>query len=728
MPGLFFKILNSGVQDNLPFSEQKRIRLLNQINFIIALFILGAGITLYFIAVPRAKIFLLHSNLTFSGLLLFSIYLNYLRKTEIARLITLIVSPVIVLLVSIAFGTNAKVIFLFFVTATLPLVFYSNKYVIFLYWAINFFLFILSIWYHTRYIPIFQRDDAPYLFEFFLPVFAFILLAATVLIFKNENIRNESELQKQNELIKKQSSELKKLDEVKSRLYANISHEFRTPLTLISIPIQDLLNSENDPSRIITYKRVLDNCNQLIGLVNQVLDLSKLDAGEERMYIHNLDLVGLVKTSFASFESLAKSRQINFLLDCKPARLIAAIDSDKIKVIINNLLLNAFKFTPDGGEIVLKLKYKDNLQAEITVSDSGRGIPKQEIPLIFDRFYHLENSQTGASASSGIGLEIAHELVDLHGGTITVESELGVGSCFTVRLMAKSVFYSSEMSEEKENMQAKEFFKKENTCTKVEDIFSLERSQKRVLIVEDNRDMRLYLKEFLSENFYTIEAENGEVAFEKAFEFIPDIIISDVMMPKMDGIEFCRKIRDTEITQHIPLLMLTAKSDKESKIDGLDSGADYYLEKPFILDELKIMLANLVKRQEQLHEYYKKIAFQTNSPSEEHKIKDVFLDKFNNYIEENILISNLNINKLGLDLGYSRSQLYRKTKALTNLSPNEYVRHIRLKKAAQLLKNGYTSISEVCYAVGFNKHSYFSECFRTLYSCTPSEYVGKYNL
>jgi len=692
--------------------------------------LVAAGIFLYKIGLGKAKLFLLHLNLSFAGFLMLSVYFNFLKKAKTARLITLIVSPLFILMASCTFGSNAKVAYYFLVTATLPLIFYSKKQVILFFWIINLLFFIFDIWFHTKYIAVLQRDNAPAIFDYLNPVIVFILLSAIIMVFKKENLTNESALEKQNKFIKKQADELIKLNDIKSKLYTNISHEFRTPLTLISMPVQNLLTNETEPAKQKIYTRIIQNCNQLLNLINQMLELSKLDAGAKKLHMKETDIMIPIKTSIASFESFAETRNIQFSFVSKVKELFAIADPEKIQLILNNLLANAFKFTPKGGSISVMVECSEDNNARLIVKDSGKGIPAQHLSMIFDRFYFLSHSETGENASSGIGLELTKELVELHGGNISVESRLGIGSSFIIHLpILLSIFDSTE--NQHIEYSGKLFENKKKTDNSIlcqsESESIEEHSKKIILIVEDNFDMRQYLSEFLSEKYRIIDAGNGKEALVKAIETIPDLIISDVMMPEMDGIEFCRIIRDNEKTQHIPLIMLTAKTQLSSRIEGRDSGADYYLEKPFNTNELQLILANLLRRQEQLIKYHTQRLFHTAQNQEIQSVKDQFLDKLKKIIEDHLDDSELSTENLCKNMGYSRSQLYRKTKALTNTSPNEFIRNIRLKHAANLLKKKAGNISEICYSVGFTKPSYFSECFKNLYGSTPTEYLETYH-
>lgn len=714
--------------ESFSLSERKQIKLLNRINLITASLLIVVGIFLFIIAVPKAKFFLLSVNLTLSIILLFSIFLNHINQTKFARFITLISFSVIILITGCSFGENSKVEYLFLFTATMSLVFFSKKKIIFGFWILNLFLLIFVIWYNSEFTPILEREDPPYIIKFMNPVLVFILLAATVQIFKKENLKNESELQKRNEIIKTQSDQLKQLDELKSKLYTNISHEFKTPLTLISAPIQDLYDAEENPKTKKTYKLILINCDRLLNLINQILNLSKLDSGKIKLNNEDFDIIQLLKSTASAYEYNAENQKIKLILknSCKELRVNA--DKEYLQVIISNLLSNAFKFTSEGGTIILKTDTYENEIFEFSVANTGKGIPKNKQSKIFDRFYNIQNSNAGKIKGFGIGLELTKGLVELHDGSISVQSELGKGSCFTIKLPViskdREILLKKEKTHKKD-LRTRKLFADEYSEKHSDERIINQPDRKLILIAEDNTDMLKYIKGLLSSKYDITEAENGKAAFNKALETLPDVIISDVMMPETDGIEFCKKIRNEQKTMHIPIVLLTAKNFAEDRIEGLNSGADHYIGKPFNPNELQIVINNLIKRQNQLKEYYSNKIFFSSEPIDNKSEDEKFLNKLIKTIEKNIENAEFNIEDLSKEVSYSRSQLYRKTKALTNTSPNEFIRNIRLKRAAELLKNKAGNISEICYSVGFKKPSYFSECFKNRYNCTPSEYISK---
>ncbi len=697
---------------NLSISEKKQSKLLNRINLIFALLAVMSGMFLYTIGTSESKSVLLLTGIVLSLTLLLSVYLNLNSRFNIAKYLTLFTLLAIVTGIAIVFGKNSRIEYFYLFAAALSLVLFSDKRLIFLFWIVHFILFIFAIWYMNNHVPVLDRPDPPSaVVNYFMPVLVFFLLTLFMRIFITENIKIESELQRQNKIIRKQSEELKKNDELKSKLYTDISHEIKTPLTLISGPLQDLYKKEKDQDKIEILELVLKNSEHLLRLTNQILKLSQLDSGKLQLNIKEFELIKITDlcASVYSYSALKQKKSFKVLNECPELSVVA--DPEQIHTIINNLLSNAFKYTDEGGSISLNVKLIDQKQVLISVIDSGKGILPENIPRIFDRFYRIGNTTTDNSNGSGLGLELTKRLVELHGGQIEVTSEVGKGSIFLVSLPIVSKLTGSLIIKEK-NVNDEDF----------EDLFDLDK--KLILIAEDNPDMLEFISRLLSKNYKIIEAQNGDLALKKTLEYIPDIIISDVMMPVMDGTELCKNVRNNPKIMHIPIILLTAKNLREDKMIGFESGADHYMEKPFNNDELKLVISNLIKRREQLAAYYsKKVFFPDHFPFAESE-NEKFLKRLTLIVEQNLENPEFNIHDLSKEVAYSRSQLYRKTMALTNTSPNEFIRNIRLRRAAVLLKNKTGNISDVCYAVGFNKPSYFSECFRSLYNCTPSEFIA----
>ena len=720
--------VNSSAFDNLSLSEKKQITLLNRINLFIVVILLLVGLFLYYIAIPQSKFILLFSNIFLSLSFLFSIYLNHTSYYKEARYLSLISLIIIVTLTGIIFGKNAKVEYYYLFSAVLSMVLISKKKIVFLFWFINLSLFIFLIWFYQKFTPVLERIDPPVIASFLNPVIAFVLITFLLRVFKNENAKHESELQKRNLIIEKQSEDLRKSDALRSKLYTDISHEIKTPLTLISIPIQELIQEETDPDKKDMYNLILKNSDRLLQLTNQILKLSRLESGNFGLKLEIFDLLKVVRLCVSNFEYIAKQKGILFKVINEYKSLVVKADSEQIQTILNNLLSNAFKYTDNEGSLTVKISVLNYSMVEISVIDTGVGISKEDLPKIFDRFFKANTNFCDKNSGFGLGLDLTKRLTELHNGTIEVLSEIGKGSSFIVKLpILISENHSIEYKETPELF--KTIIKPDEKILLTDNGYiesEIHKDEKKViLIVEDNDDMLHYLKRILLKSYSVIEAKDGESAYIKATESIPDIILSDVMMPGTDGIEFCKKLRSDHKLSYIPIILLTAKTFEQDKLFGLESGADYYLKKPFNVDELKLILANTLKRQDQIANYYSKQVFYPDGFLDLESANERFLKKLTLFIEKNLDNSTLNMNDLCQETGYSRSQLFRKTKALTNTSPNEFIRNIRLKKAAILLINKTGNISEILYEVGFNKPSYFSECFKSLYGCTPTEYISE---
>jgi signal transduction histidine kinase/DNA-binding response OmpR family regulator len=539
-------------------------------------------------------------------------------------------------------------------------------------------------------------------------------------------------------------NKMKELDQMKSRFFANISHEFRTPLTLLIGPINDLLKN---PGRLKEDDRILfgimkRNTRRLQQLINQLLDLSKLETGNLKLEVAEGDLTGFIKTIILSFLSLAESKNISYKYDLEEMFAPSFYDADKVEKIVTNLISNALKFTPDGGTVIVTLLYsqeKDDasgFHARISVKDTGSGIPDNEKEKIFDRFYQVNNSDSRDHEGSGIGLALTRELVDLYRGKIKVESVPGEGSIFTIILpVSRDQFKENEIIFISENPADEKFHDEhvipvpETVESDVqEDTISEKNKEKPViLIVEDNRDLRKYISNNLLNAYQIIDAENGREGLNKAIENIPDLVISDLMMPEMNGMEMCDGLKKDTRTNHIPLIMLTAKADRESKLGSLETGADDYIIKPFDAGELQVRVKNLIEQRKKLREHYRK-EFLTDTvgqviPSHE----DEFLVRFMECVKKHLKDPRFTVEQLGKELHLSRVQLYRKVLSLTDCSPGEFIRNIRLKTAATMFLEGHTNVTSVLYSVGYSTPSHFTQSFRELFGINPSEYIKLHN-
>jgi DNA-binding response OmpR family regulator/nitrogen-specific signal transduction histidine kinase len=548
---------------------------------------------------------------------------------------------------------------------------------------------------------------------------------------------NKEKLKNDLVLERLKAKKLHELDMMKLRFYTNISHEIRTPLTLILGPLEKMKNNMLPPSEIKGHVEVMHrNATQLHQLINQLLDFRKLESGNLKLILTSGDLVSYISEIVSSFDKYAEEKEIELKFNSLKKRIITNFDTDKVAKIMNNLLSNAFKFTGKGGKISvnLSLVFDDSAEndqlgnsevnrlIEITVKDTGIGISESNLEKIFTRFFQV--GEGAAQTGTGIGLALTRELVKLHNGKLFVISKPGKGSKFTVQLPYEDLNHP-EASEHVSSANQKE---QEQAVSVSEDHLGeqIVAGQKIMLLVDDNADVRYFIKSHFSSSYQVLEAGNGVEGWDIALKTIPDIIISDVMMPDMDGFEFCRKIRKDERTSHIPILLLTALGSREHEIEGLSYGADDYITKPFDLVILQTKVENILSvRQSLKQKYTGEILLQPrnvilSSPDER------FLNKAITVVEDNIDDPDLDIERFASEIGVSRMQLYRKLNALTEMTVKEFVRSIRLKRAAQLLVQKKLNISEVAYAVGFRDLSHFRKCFKQEFGMSASEYVDKH--
>jgi len=609
----------------------------------------------------------------------------------------------------------------------------------------------------------------------YLLLFALTLYALRTYDQKRHRLKHDLELEHL------QTDKLKEVDHMKSRFFANISHEFRTPLTLIKGPAKQIMAGDFNGSLKEKGKMILHNSDRLLSLINQILDLSKLDSGQIKLQVTQTEIIGILKGLVLSFSSLADQKKISLVFDAKVKSLTGYIDRDKFEKIVTNLLSNAFKFTPEHGEIIfecgLRITEKSKIQYPISkmffmaITNTGPEMPPDQLDKIFDRFYQAETSYKKDGEGSGIGLALTKELVELHHGTIGVEcgrmekqppeSTFSKGelcpTTFIVSLpVGKSHLKEDEITEghlessspipyPTSGIQHSRLEMSPSSrhvgmkSSKISQASSIEyrvssipspasrlRSPS-VLIVEDNQDVIQYICSILEMDYRLISAENGKAGMEKALETHPDIIISDVMMPEMGGFEFCQKVKSDERISHIPVILLTAKADLESKIEGLEFGADDYISKPFDAEELKIRIKNLLEQRQRLWRQYQKNNDFDLLKNRVASTDEVFLDRVRKVIDQHIDDPEFNVKKLSVELGISRRHLSRKFESLTGDTALIFIRRIRLARAVELLQQNGNNIVNISYDVGFTTPSYFAKCFRRQYGLNPSEYAAQYS-
>ncbi|MEJ2544948.1 MAG: response regulator, partial [Calditrichaceae bacterium] len=538
--------------------------------------------------------------------------------------------------------------------------------------------------------------------------------------------------------LNEQAEKLKELDELKSRFFANISHEFRTPLTLIKGPVEEILEQNKDEHVKKSSELILQNANRLLLLINQLLDLSKLESGGMVLKAALQPVTPFVRVIINAFSALAKSRKIHLSFLGLEEDIELYFDREKLEKVLFNLLSYAFKFTPEYGFIIVTIEilnqdfdfYPDGA-VKISVQDSGNGIPAEDIDLIFERFSQAKNTESQLNQGSGIGLALTKELVELHHGQIEVDSTVDEGTRFDIILPLGSNHLKSEEiiedtkadSDIKMDMDVSlaEFSHTVPDKMRTEDD-AINTDKKMVLIVEDHPDVRQYLRDHLDNDYRIVEAENGAIGVESAKEHFPDLIISDVMMPEMDGYQLTDILKNDLLTSHIPIILLTAKDTDDDRIEGLKTGADAYMAKPFNAKELAVRVHNLIESRAKLKKTIRQELLLEPKKIEKVSLDDEFLQKINDVIQKNMSDPHFGVEMLLRDFPLSQRQFTRKLQALTGHSPVQLIRLMRLKRAKQLFDQNAGTVSQIAFEAGFNNLSYFTKCFRDQFGHLPSEF------
>lgn len=569
-----------------------------------------------------------------------------------------------------------------------------------------------------------------------------LLLVAGLLLVVYKSLRSKNRLNRELSEQKKQLEEQRdKLEEQRDQLiqlshqleeathaklvfFTNISHDFRTPLTLVADPVEQLLADRTltgDQHRMLLL--IQRNVNILLRLVNQILDFRKYENGKMEYTPVSVDILSSFEGWNESFQTAARKKHIHFSFDNMPdSNYHTQADVEKLERIYFNLLSNAFKFTPENGKVAVRLSTltkDDSRWIRFTVSNTGSMISAEHIRNIFDRFYKIDMHHAG----SGIGLALVKAFVELHGGTISVESDEKQGTVFTVDLPVRTCEVSS--LEDSSATSVSEVSPLNNAVPVEEEELekNYDSSKPSVLIIDDNADIRLYVHGLLHADYAVIEAADGSEGIRKAMKYVPDLIISDVMMPGIDGVECCRRLKSELQTCHIPVILLTACSLDEQRIQGYDGGADSYISKPFSSQLLLARVRNLIDSHRRLKQFFGD--GQALAKEDVCDMDKEFVEKFKALIDEKMGDSGLNVEDLGKDMGLSRVQLYRKIKSLTNYSPNELLRIARLKKAASLLASSDMTVSEIGYEVGFSSPSYFAKCYKELFGESPTDLLKR---
>jgi signal transduction histidine kinase/DNA-binding response OmpR family regulator len=560
-----------------------------------------------------------------------------------------------------------------------------------------------------------QRQRLMLLTTFLLVVLLVSLIGFVLLLYRNKRRANMSLLVKnqeiasqkeeiltQNELLNQQATMLLEMDQIKTKFFANISHELRTPLTLIVSPLTQMIENGNQENT--TLQVMLRNAKRLQDMIDELLQLSRLEKGAMDIRLSHVDINQIVAGVMASLEPLATEKQIRIENQLLTTEAFCLADTAAIEKIASNLIANAIKFTPEGKSISIVSGIAEN-KFVFTVCDEGIGIPEEEYPKVFNRFYRGTNARN--IPGTGIGLSLVRDLVSLHSGTIDVGSGNNQGVAFTVTIpLAENANESISESENESIVNCTQKFDKTN----------------KILIVEDNDDLRHFLASALRSRYQTVTARDGQEGLEILEKEEIDAIISDVMMPRMDGFEFTRQVRMNPEICHLPVILLTARSGEKSVVKGLEVEADYYITKPFSLTHLELAIERQIKLRKTLQEKFRRMVLLPDTAKETLSADDRFLVQARQIVLQNIENSEFTPDEFATQLAISRASLHRKITALTGMSTTDFVRTIRLKKAAQLIERKFGTISEIAYATGFSDVSYFSKCFKKEFGVTPTEY------
>lgn len=547
----------------------------------------------------------------------------------------------------------------------------------------------------------------------------------------------QARIREKQEMLKRIHDE--ELAQAKLRFFTDISHEIRTPLTLVISPLLKLIQEDNDTSRSYIYQLMYKNANRILRLINQLLDIRKIDRKQMKLRVQEINVISFVSDIIESFLPLSESKgiSIEFISSGRIPDMVW-LDVDFMDKIIYNLLSNAFKFTPRGGKIKVNLQLSENDRLRLSVEDTGCGIPQSLIGYIFDRFYQVSDTKDiklRETLGSGIGLNLTKMLVELHHGNIWVKSKEGEGSLFAIEIpyLRQSypeseqshipTEYTSSYSMESINILLDDLEKNKEGNTDRDNTKSHKFS---ILIVEDNTDIRDMLKQELQQHFKIMESANGKEGYELAAAHQPDLIITDIMMPVMSGLDMTRRLRNNKNTRQIPIIMLTAKTTSADSIEGVQAGADVYITKPFDLRFLMVNIINLLHKQALSKVKYDTGEEVVQSGFEVQSADDKLIEKLNTIIKKHLDDPSLSIESLSSELGISRIHLHRKLKELCQLTPSIYLRNMRLEHAAYLLRTKRITIAEVAYAVGFNSHQYFTNCFKDFFGMSPIAYADKH--
>ena len=513
-----------------------------------------------------------------------------------------------------------------------------------------------------------------------------------------------------------EAKQLHDLDLMKIKFFTNISHEFRTPLTLILTPIERLLKSSADPTTSKHYQMIHRNARRLLTLVNQLLDFRKMEANQHRLSLATGDLVDFIKSITESFSDLSEDRHVRLHFHSNMTEFLTLFDRDKVEKIMFNLLSNAFKFTHSGGKVDVSVKdvaYREDVHTiRISVEDTGIGIPHERQNDVFNRFFQVDTkSSQNLNHGSGIGLSITREFVEMHEGKVWVESEVDKGSTFSFELPMKKLTEYMEPHDVINDMEGSDepLIHQDDNAT--------------IMLVDDNSDFRFYLRDNLKEIYNIYEAPNGKEAWKKILNNLPDLIVTDIMMPELNGVDLCKKVKSDPRTAHIPVILLTAHYSDDQKLEGFEAGAIEYITKPFNFEILVQTIRSAIQLQKLIHAQEHRVEAKPKQ-IEITSLDEKFITKALDIVEANISNANFSVQELSSEMAVSRGQLYKKVLELTGKTPIEFIREVRIKRAAALLEKSQLNVAEVAYTVGFNNPKYFTKYFKKAYKMLPSKYAA----
>jgi DNA-binding response OmpR family regulator/nitrogen-specific signal transduction histidine kinase len=523
-----------------------------------------------------------------------------------------------------------------------------------------------------------------------------------------------------------EAQRIRELDLMKTKFFTNVSHEFRTPLSLITAPLEKILKTTKDPELKRQFAHIQLNAKRLLNLVNQLLDFRRLEVQEFKFSPAYGDICRFAEDISNSFSDMAEKKHILYSFRSDTGSLNVLFDHDKLEKILFNLLSNAFKFTREYGcvEVALDVQQQETGKfIRIKVKDDGIGIPQDKGEKIFERFFQVDGQGAIISQGSGIGLSLTREFVKIHGGTINVESEPEKGSCFTILLPLVEYHGKSPLPD---TAGEEAYVSVANTAlqdTEYEKEHLLGTHKPLLLLIEDNEDFRFYLKDNLVQRYSIVESVNGKDGWDQTLRYFPNLIVADIIMPEMDGIELCRTIKQDRRTSHIPIILLTSRASEEQRVEGFQAGADDYITKPFSFEILELRIRNLIAERETLKKLFQKQIEINPGEISITSMDEKLIRKALDAVEKKISDPDFSVEELSRELGMSRVHLYKKLLSLTGKTPIEFIRSIRLKRAAQLFMKSQLRVSEIAFQVGFNNPKYFSKYFKQEFGQLPSEYA-----